>query len=54
MAQGGPCCGRNARIKLAKRIPEKLGIYGDEASAKPFGVETTVLESYQTPGGQLP
>jgi hypothetical protein len=54
MAQGGPGCGRNARIKLAMRFPEKMGIYGDQASAKPFGVETTVLESYQAPGSQEP
>jgi hypothetical protein len=52
MAQGGPSCGRKARIKLAMRVPEKVGIYGDQASAKPFGVETTVLESYQAPGSQ--
>jgi len=52
MAQGGPCCGRQARIKLAMRIPKEQGIYGDDASAKAFGVETTVLESYQVPGSE--
>lgn len=49
-AQGGVFCGRSARIKLAMRAPESLGIYGDEASPKPFGVETTELETFVASG----
>ena len=48
-AQDGPFSGKRAPIKLAMRSSEKLGIYGDPASQKPFGVETTVLESYADP-----
>lgn len=48
-AQDGPFSGKRAPIKLAMRSSEKLGMYGDAASQKPFGVETTVLESYEDP-----
>jgi hypothetical protein len=48
-AQDGPFSGKRAPIKLAMRTTEKLGIYGDPASQKPFGVETTVLETYLDP-----
>lgn len=45
MAQGGPTCGRGAAISLTMVRPEKLGRYGDEATPRPVGVETTSLES---------
>jgi hypothetical protein len=43
-AQGGVFCGRDARIKLAKAIPEILGRYGDEPAPRPVGVETWAPE----------
>ena len=43
-AQGGVLCGRQALIKLAMRSPEKLGIYGEESSPRPYGVKTTAEE----------
>lgn len=48
-AQGGVFCGRDARIKLAMLTPEKLGRYGDEPTPRPYGVETTALETYAVP-----
>ena len=48
-AQDGPFSGRRAPIKLAMRSSEKFGMYGDSASPKPFGVETTALETYAAP-----
>jgi len=45
MAQGGPTCGRGAAISLTMVRPEKLGSYGDEATPRPVGVETTSLET---------
>jgi hypothetical protein len=45
-AQGGVFCGRDARIKLAMTVPEKLGRYGDEPMPRPLGVETSALESH--------
>ncbi|ARV18493.1 hypothetical protein AEP_01547 [Curvibacter sp. AEP1-3] len=48
-AQDGPFSGRRAPIKLAMYSSEKLGMYGDPASQKPFGVETTAFETYADP-----
>jgi hypothetical protein len=48
-AQDGPFIGRRAPIKLAMVSSEKLGMYGDPASQRPFGVETTALETYADP-----
>jgi hypothetical protein len=45
MAQGGPTCGRGAAISLTMVRPDKLGRYGDEATPRPVGVETTSLET---------
>lgn len=42
-AQGGVFCGRNARIKLSMAEPQGTGQYGDAASPRPFGVETTSM-----------
>ncbi|OGP03471.1 MAG: hypothetical protein A2Z93_04975 [Curvibacter sp. GWA2_64_110] len=49
-AQGGVFCGRKACIKLAMFTPGKLGLYGDDASPRPYGIETTSIERYQEPG----
>jgi hypothetical protein len=43
-------CGRNARIKLLKASPEKLGRYGDEQAPRPVGVFTT-SEAWTSPIG---
>lgn len=48
-AQGGVFCGRDARIKLTKVTPEKLGRYGDESAPRPVGVEASDLELYAVP-----
>lgn len=40
-AQGGTTCGRRAAIKLAMREADGLGRYGDAATARAFGVQTT-------------
>jgi hypothetical protein len=48
-AQGGVFCGRDARIKLTKVAPEKLGRYGDDAAPTPVGVEASELELYAVP-----
>jgi hypothetical protein len=48
-AQGGVFCGRAARINLSMVIPEKLGRYGDEATPRPVGVETTGVEMWPVP-----
>lgn len=42
-AQGGVFCGRKARIKLSMAEPQGTGQYGDAASPRPFGVETTSM-----------
>jgi hypothetical protein len=52
-AQGGVFVGRNARIKLTQVTPDKLGRYGDEASPRPVGVETTASELYHVLPGLL-
>lgn len=38
-AQGGVCCGRDARIKLAMTVADRQGRYGDEPAPRPYGVE---------------
>ena len=46
-AQGGVFCGRKSLIKLAMYTPDSLGIYGDPAPPRAFGVETEALENAQ-------
>jgi hypothetical protein len=53
-AQGGVFCGRKARIRLAMRPTDGLGQYGDQIGPRPFGVETTSLESHRDPAGLAP
>lgn len=42
-AQGGVFCGRKARIKLSMAELQGTGQYGDAASPRPFGVQTTSM-----------
>ena len=48
-AQGSVFCGRDARIKLTMITPDKLGRYGDDATPRPAGVETTEIEAWPVP-----
>ena len=48
-AQGGVSCGRAARIKLTMITPDRLGRYGDDATPRPVGVETTDIEAWPVP-----
>jgi hypothetical protein len=45
-AQGGMGVGREARIKLAKRLPTSLSRYGDAMQPRPFGVETVGVPAH--------
>lgn len=49
-AQGGVFCGRKACIRLVMFTPEKLGLYGEDASPRAYGIETTSIERYQELG----
>ena len=44
-----PAAAMLSLIKLAMMTPDSLGLYGDPASPRPFGVETSVQEDYLDP-----
>lgn len=45
-AQGGVFCGRDYRIRVAEVEQDTLTRYGEQAGPRPYGIETTSVESW--------